>query len=319
MRGPGCGSSISAPAPAARPWRWRRRCNNRGHLVACDVAAKRLERADAAAAPRRRQQCRSASRCRASATNGSSATPPASTACFVDAPCTGTGTWRRNPDAKWRLQPEDLAELPALQADILDSAAAAGEAGRPADLRHLLAAARGRRGRRSTTSSPPHADFSLVPDRAMSGPTRSAATARRADDTLRLTPARHGTDGFFVAVLERKPARKAPDKRKKKPRLPIMRAVARKRAPMVDIRLAHPEDAAAIARVHVAMWETSYRGLIDDALIDEVTVEQREAMWGDILTAYTETHPVLVADGLRRRRVRLRQCGSAARRGRARL
>jgi ribosomal protein S18 acetylase RimI-like enzyme len=64
---------------------------------------------------------------------------------------------------------------------------------------------------------------------------------------------------------------------------------------MVDIRPARPEDAAAIARVHVAIWQTSYRGLIDDALIDEVTVEQREAMWGDILTAYTETHPVLVA------------------------
>jgi len=65
---------------------------------------------------------------------------------------------------------------------------------------------------------------------------------------------------------------------------------------MVDIRLARPEDAAGIARVHVAAWQTTYRGLIADALIDEVTVEQREAMWSDILTAYTETHPVLVAE-----------------------
>jgi GNAT superfamily N-acetyltransferase len=65
---------------------------------------------------------------------------------------------------------------------------------------------------------------------------------------------------------------------------------------MVDIRLARPEDAAAIARVHVAVWNSTYRGLIDDALIDEVTPEQREAMWTDILTAYTETHPVLVAE-----------------------
>jgi L-amino acid N-acyltransferase YncA len=65
---------------------------------------------------------------------------------------------------------------------------------------------------------------------------------------------------------------------------------------MVDIRLARPEDAAAIARVHVAVWNSTYRGLIDDALIDEVTVEQREAMWTDILTAYSETHPVLVAE-----------------------
>jgi ribosomal protein S18 acetylase RimI-like enzyme len=64
---------------------------------------------------------------------------------------------------------------------------------------------------------------------------------------------------------------------------------------MVDIRRARPEDAPAIARVHVAVWQTTYRGLIDDALIDEVTLGQREAMWGDILTAYSETHPVLVA------------------------
>jgi GNAT superfamily N-acetyltransferase len=65
---------------------------------------------------------------------------------------------------------------------------------------------------------------------------------------------------------------------------------------MVDIRLARPDDAPAIARVHVAVWNSTYRGLIDDAFIDEVTIEQREAMWGDILTAYTETHPVLVAE-----------------------
>lgn len=64
---------------------------------------------------------------------------------------------------------------------------------------------------------------------------------------------------------------------------------------MVDIRLARPEDAPVIARIHVAVWNSTYRGLIDDALIDEITLEQREAMWGDILTAYTETHPVLVA------------------------
>ena len=77
---------------------------------------------------------------------------------------------------------------------------------------------------------------------------------------------------------------------------------------MVDIRLARPEDAAAIARVHVAVWQTTYRGLIADALIDEVTFAQRAAMWGDILTAYTETHPVLVAEDFGVGVVRLRQC-----------
>lgn len=42
---------------------------------------------------------------------------------LVDAPCSGSGTWRRTPDAKWRLTPERLAELVALQAQILDQAA----------------------------------------------------------------------------------------------------------------------------------------------------------------------------------------------------
>lgn len=42
---------------------------------------------------------------------------------FVDAPCSGTGAWRRNPEAKWRLSPDDLDRLAALQDAILDRAA----------------------------------------------------------------------------------------------------------------------------------------------------------------------------------------------------
>lgn len=42
---------------------------------------------------------------------------------LVDAPCSGTGTWRRNPEARWRLNPERLARLTALQAQVLDVAA----------------------------------------------------------------------------------------------------------------------------------------------------------------------------------------------------
>ncbi len=43
---------------------------------------------------------------------------------LVDAPCTGTGTWRRRPDAKWRLKPAALAERQKQQREVLDQAAA---------------------------------------------------------------------------------------------------------------------------------------------------------------------------------------------------
>jgi 16S rRNA (cytosine967-C5)-methyltransferase len=122
---------------------------------------------------------------------------------LVDAPCTGIGAWRRNPDAKWRLQPERLAELTALQGRILDSAARLVKPGGrlvyatcsllPEENEAQVAAFLGA-----------HPDFAqasvaelwaqLLPDTP--APTEAAV--------LTLTPARHGTDGFFLAVLERK-------------------------------------------------------------------------------------------------------------------
>ncbi|HVA12125.1 MAG TPA: GNAT family N-acetyltransferase [Stellaceae bacterium] len=65
---------------------------------------------------------------------------------------------------------------------------------------------------------------------------------------------------------------------------------------MVDIRVAGPGDAPAIARVHVAVWQSAYRGLIQDATIDDIPLAERTAMWTDILTAYRDSHPVLVAE-----------------------
>ena len=65
---------------------------------------------------------------------------------FVDAPCTGSGTWRRHPDAKWRLSPEQLERRMAEQDAVLDGGGlGVREAGRAADLRHLLPHRRGER------------------------------------------------------------------------------------------------------------------------------------------------------------------------------
>lgn len=126
--------------------------------------------------------------------------------CVVtDAPCTGSGAWRRRPDAKWRLTPEMLEARLAEQAAVLDQGATLVRPGGrlvyitcsvlPQENTAQVAAFLAR-----------HPAFSPVPWRevwkaAMTAPAPSSADG--ADDTLLMTPRVHGTDGFFVAVLQR--------------------------------------------------------------------------------------------------------------------
>jgi ribosomal protein S18 acetylase RimI-like enzyme len=52
----------------------------------------------------------------------------------------------------------------------------------------------------------------------------------------------------------------------------------------VSIREARPEDAAGIAHVHVAVWRSTYRGIMPDALLDDLSVEQRTEWWRTVLS-----------------------------------
>ena len=63
---------------------------------------------------------------------------------MADAPCTGSGTWRRRPDAKWRLKPEALAARDSRAARCVGARRRAGEAGGPARLRDMLDLAGGK-------------------------------------------------------------------------------------------------------------------------------------------------------------------------------
>ncbi len=74
---------------------------------------------------------------------------------LIDAPCTGTGSWRRNPDAKWRMRPGALELRMKEQAAILDRAVRPAEAERPHRLCHLLGAGRGERRADPRFSRPP--------------------------------------------------------------------------------------------------------------------------------------------------------------------
>ncbi len=121
---------------------------------------------------------------------------------LVDAPCTGTGTWRRNPDARHRTNANDLAELVAKQHDIL---AMASVLVRPGGLLvyatcSLLPEEDERQVDRFLAE---HADFSAVPlAEAWAGAGLPGGPPGDGQHLL-MTPARHGTDGFFAAVLRR--------------------------------------------------------------------------------------------------------------------
>lgn len=169
---------------------------NRGQILACDVssarldsAVRRLRRAGAhnverlVLAPGEKRLKRLAARF---------------DRVLVDAPCTGTGTWRRNPDARRRLTAEDLQELTAKQKEILDLAVRLVRNG--GKLIYATCSLLYEENEAQVTRlRDRHPDFAPVPlERAWEG----VPADMRAANSMLLTPARHGTDGFFACVLE---------------------------------------------------------------------------------------------------------------------
>ncbi|MDI2090222.1 RsmB/NOP family class I SAM-dependent RNA methyltransferase [Commensalibacter oyaizuii] len=119
---------------------------------------------------------------------------------LVDAPCSGTGTWRRNPDARLKFRQIDLAELIAKQADILRSAATmVKEGGRLIYATCSLLQQENQYQIEQFLEN--HPDFHLVPPDTAEGLLPKEFTQH---PTFQLTPAQYKTDGFFCAVLERK-------------------------------------------------------------------------------------------------------------------
>lgn len=171
---------------------------NKGHIVACDVNEGRLkrcaERVRKAGLHNVRTQLLTSETDRWIKRRKGSYDR-----VLVDAPCSGTGTWRRNPDARWRAAEEKgLDNLVALQARILASAARLVKPGGrlvyatcsllPEENEEQVAA-----------FLAAHPAFRVVPQRAALPTLTDSAHA----DYFSLTPARHDTDGFFAAAMER--------------------------------------------------------------------------------------------------------------------
>ncbi len=122
---------------------------------------------------------------------------------LVDAPCSGLGTLRRNPDLKWRQSPQTVAELTAKQLAILRSAARLVKPGGRL-VYATCSLLREENEGIAEAFAQAEAGWKLVPAAQALAPLKLAdAQALCRGDFLRLWPHRHGTDGFFAAVWER--------------------------------------------------------------------------------------------------------------------
>lgn len=125
----------------------------------------------------------------------------------IDAPCTGTGTWRRNPDAKWRMRPGALEVRIKDQIAVLDRAASlAKPGGRIAYITCSVLPQENNEQIRAFVSR--HPEFTVVPSPQVVSVLWDkaddfAAATLQSPEGLLMTPRRTGTDGFFVAMLKR--------------------------------------------------------------------------------------------------------------------
>ncbi|MBN9307523.1 MAG: MFS transporter [Devosia sp. 67-54] len=124
----------------------------------------------------------------------------------IDAPCTGSGTWRRRPDAKWKLTAEQLAARAGEQAAILADGARYVRPG--GTLVYITCSVLDEENSRQVAAFlAGHADFDMVPMAPLLESLHPGAENRAhvGPYGVLLTPLRTGTDGFFVSLMRRLP------------------------------------------------------------------------------------------------------------------
>ena len=113
---------------------------------------------------------------------------------IVDVPCSGSGTWRRNPENRWRLTPERLKEYTNIQASLLNEAWNATKVG-GRTIYMTCSILKCENEDRIEKFLNEHDDAKLIPIRKRG--------IEQLEGTLQLSPFSRGTDGFFVAILEK--------------------------------------------------------------------------------------------------------------------
>jgi 16S rRNA (cytosine967-C5)-methyltransferase len=169
---------------------------NRGRIVALDVDAKKLENLVA----RTRRAGVTIAEAELVGTSGGPAGLDQADGVLVDAPCSGVGTFRRNPGAKLLCTEEDSRALAVRQRNLLERYAPSVRSGGRLVYSTCTLLARENRDVVGGFLSA-HPEFSLVPAGEVLG--RQQATCPGQDTYLELFPHRTGTDGFFAAVMTR--------------------------------------------------------------------------------------------------------------------
>ncbi|HEX7784239.1 MAG TPA: RsmB/NOP family class I SAM-dependent RNA methyltransferase [Sphingobium sp.] len=168
--------------------------NGQGRLIACDAIRSRLsrlpERAERAGAAFIETLLLDQGR------EGERLGPLTGAAdiVLIDAPCSGTGTWRRNPEARWRLTPQRLDRLVSEQARILDFAAPLVAPG--GWLVYAVCAL-------TTQEGSAQIDAFIARNPGWIAQPQPVPPGRPCGLGVLLTPAHDGTDGFFFAVLKK--------------------------------------------------------------------------------------------------------------------
>lgn len=174
---------------------------NKGRLVAHDVDKHRLR-------PIFERVMRAGASCVevVSADAAVASLLPGSFDCVVvDAPCSGTGTWRRKPETKWKLTQKTLDTRLIEQKGVLERSAVLVRSGGRL-VYYTCSILPDENIRQVEGFLKAHKDFKIVPyaeqwERTIGGAVPKSADGR--NDTLLLTPHSHGVDGFFVAVMVR--------------------------------------------------------------------------------------------------------------------
>lgn len=166
-----------------------------GRLVASDVVNKRLENIR----PRLERAGVEAELVLIGQNGGGlEALNDAADLVLVDAPCSGSGTWRRHPEDAWRLTAEEVERLHGLQTRIMSQAAKLVKVG--GRIAYVTCSMLSRENEDSAAAfEAAHPNFKPVP---LTEDMHAVASLAKGH-TLRMSPASTGTDGFFFALYER--------------------------------------------------------------------------------------------------------------------